>query len=172
MRTLTLEKKSVFHLLAIAAAILLVILVVFNQTALAAGTSGQSYSNSTPGYEKRQLANDFFTKGKKLQAQGLYKKAARQYEKAVKADGSYAEAYSNLGICYRKQGLFNKAVKSYKKAITLDPKLAEAHEYIGEAYAEMGKFDLAEKHLEILRDLGSPEAGEHEEFITRLKKNT
>jgi hypothetical protein len=36
----------------------------------------------------------------------------------------------------------------------------------------MGKFDLAEKHHNILRDLGSPEAGELEEFITRLKKNT
>jgi hypothetical protein len=51
----------------------------------------------------------------------------------------------------------------------LKPDLAEAHEYIGEAYAEMGKFDLAEKHLKILKDLGSEEASELEGFIQKQK---
>ena len=66
------------------------------------------------------------------------------YEKAVKADPTYAEAYSNRGYCYRKLGKYDTAVMHYKKAIKLDQNLAEAHEYLGEAYAEMGKFDLAE----------------------------
>ncbi len=168
MKILTLKNKSLFDWPIISTATLLIFFFTFTQSTYGAGSPKKSLSAS----EKREQANGYFSKAENLQAQDLYKKAAKQYEKAIKIDRSYAEAHSNLGYCYRKQGIFKKAVKSYKKAIKLDPKLAEAHEYIGEAYAEMGKFDLAGKHLQILRDLRSPEAGELEEFITRLKSNT
>jgi tetratricopeptide (TPR) repeat protein len=168
MKILTLKNKSLFAWPIISAATLLIFFFTFTQSTYGAGSSSKPLSAS----EKRERANVYFSEGENFQTQELYKEAAKQYKKAIKKDKNYAEAHSNLGFCYRKQGLFKKAVKSYKKAIKLDPKLAEAHEYIGEAYAEVGKFDLAGKHLQILRDLGSPEAGELEEFITRLKKNT
>jgi tetratricopeptide (TPR) repeat protein len=172
MKILTLKNKTLFDWPIISTATLLIIFFTFIQSTYGAGAPSKPSSESTSGYDKRERANVYFSKGEIFQAQDLYKKAAKQYEKAIKIDRSYAEAHSNLGYCYRKQGLLTKAVGSYKQAIKLDPKLAEAHEYIGEAYAEMGKFDLAEKHLRILRDLGSPEAGELEEFIIRLKTKT
>jgi tetratricopeptide (TPR) repeat protein len=167
MKILALQNASIFDWSMITRASVLILLFIFAQSAEGAGAPSKPLSTS----EKRERANVYFSAGENFQEQERYKEAAVQYKKAVAIDRSYAEAYSNLGYCYRKQGLFKKAVKSYKKAITLDPTLAEAHEYMGEAYAEMGEFDLAEKHLQTLRDLGSPEAGELEEFITRQKKN-
>jgi tetratricopeptide (TPR) repeat protein len=141
-------------------------LFVLNLNAYGAGTSSTPSKSAS---DIRKEANVYFNKGVQLQEREKYKEAAREYEKALKIDSKYAEAWSNLGYTLRKRGKFDPAVKAYKKAIKLDPNLAEAHEYLGEAYAEMGKFDLAEKELKILRDLGSDEAEELEEFINKKK---
>jgi Tfp pilus assembly protein PilF len=147
----------------------LLLIVFFWMVSLNAYAAGAPARPSLTAPEKREKANAHFEKGLKLQEAGNFKEASKNFKKAVRIDGSYAEAWSNLGYTYRKQGYFNKAVKAYKKAIKLSPNLAEAHEYLGEAYAEMGKFDLAEKELNILRGLGSHEADELEEFITKTK---
>jgi tetratricopeptide (TPR) repeat protein len=97
--------------------------------------AGSSAQPSMTDAEKREKANVYFKEGEQLQEMKKYKEASRKYEKAVKIDDKYAEAWSNLG----------------------------------EAYAEMGKFNKAEKELQILRDLGSDEAYELEEFIEKMK---
>ena len=38
-----------------------------------------------------------------------------EYEKALKVDSKYAEAWSNLGYTLRKRDKFDRAVKAYKK---------------------------------------------------------
>jgi len=160
------EKSSYNDKVILALIVLTVCMFFAAQIAYGAGTTR---SPSPSPQDPRVKANEYFDAGERLQKAQRYKEASQEYEKAVRIDDTYAEAHSNLGYTYRKQGLFEKAVKSYKKAIQLNPKLAEAHEYLGEAYAEMGKFEEAEKELKILRELGSDEAGELEEFIAKMK---
>jgi tetratricopeptide (TPR) repeat protein len=171
MNTSTIYKKKQADLILITGLVLAAFFWVVIGNSYAASTSSESSTDSKSAAQIREDANSYFDPAKKLQDKENYREAARQYEKAVKVDPTYAEAYSNLGYCYRKLGKYDTAVMHYKKAIQLDQNLAEAHEYLGEAYAEMGKFDLAEKELQILRNLGSDEADELEAFI-KAKKNS
>ena len=140
--------------------------MVLNQHAFGAGAPKVSAPSPQ---ERREKANIHFDKGESYRKQGNYKAASKSFEKAVRADSSYAEAYSNLGYTYRKQNLYGKAVKAYRKAIQLKPNLAQAHEYLGEAYAEMGEFEKAEKELSILQTLDSKEADRLAKFIADVK---
>jgi tetratricopeptide (TPR) repeat protein len=171
MKTQAMDRLYLLKIFTGIAVLLFILSFGLNQFAYGAGTSSSSSTKLESAAQKRERANEYFEEGKILQEKWNYKKASKKYERAVKIDPSYAEAYSNLGYTYRKQEKFDKAVRAYKKAIKLNPKLAEAHEYLGEAYAEMGRFDLAEKELAILRQLGSDQADKLSEFINKMKKS-
>jgi len=171
MRPLFHRNRGKIHISIIVSALGLIGIICIGN-ALAAGAPSRPSSSTKSAAQIRSEANVYFKQGEVLQDEGNYKEAAKRYSKAIKIDREYAEAYSNLGYCQRKQGQFKKAIKTYKKAIKLNPQLAEAHEYLGEAYAEIGKFDLAQQELQILRELGSPEADELAEFIEKMKKES
>ena len=169
MKTITIGRFRLLSTVSTLTVLMIILLFSMNQIAHGAGAPSRSTTTSESAAQKREKANVYFKAGEELQEMKKYEAASRKYEKAVKIDSKYAEAWSNLGYTYRKQGQFDRAVRAYKKAIKLKPDLAEAHEYLGEAYAEMGKFDKAEKELQILRELGSDEADELEEFIEKMK---
>lgn len=73
------------------------------------------------------------------------KKAIEWFERAVKEDPSYSEAYNNLGYSYQKLGAFEKAIPFYRKALAnpLYPTAEKAYVNMGDAYYRLGKYDAA-----------------------------
>jgi tetratricopeptide (TPR) repeat protein len=73
------------------------------------------------------------------------KKAIEWFDKAVKEDPSYSEAYNNLGYSYQMLGEFEKAIPFYRKALSnpLYPTAEKAYVNMGNAYYRLGKYDAA-----------------------------
>ena len=53
-----------------------------------------------------------------------YKEARKNFERAIKLDKTYANAYANLGVVYYQQGNNSKSIHYYDKAIEIDGKEA------------------------------------------------
>ena len=72
-------------------------------------------------------------------------KAINFFEKAVKADPNYSEAYNNLGFAYEKLGQFDKAIPFYKKAVSnlLYHTPEKAYISMGNSYYRLGRYDDA-----------------------------
>lgn len=52
---------------------------------------------------------------------GLWREAARLWERAVELDPTYSAGWNNLGIGYEQMGRFDDARKAYEKAMEVDP---------------------------------------------------
>lgn len=89
-------------------------------------------------------------------------KAGKELEKAIKDFGkaidlmpNFAEAYNNLGFCYRKTGKLEQSLSAYDHAIRIDSNFAQAREYRGETFLAMGDLKNADKELAYLTELKS-----------------
>jgi tetratricopeptide (TPR) repeat protein len=87
----------------------------------------------------------------------------KDFERAIKFDPNYADAYNNLGAVYYHDHQLKQAIKQYQKAITLNPAFATYHSNLGTAYMERKDFDKAaaeyERALRIDPDIFEPHAG-------------
>jgi len=72
-------------------------------------------------------------------------KAISYFERAVKEDPLYSEAFNNLGYGYEKLGNFEKALSFYRKALSnpLYPTAEKAYINMGNSYFGLGNFDAA-----------------------------
>src|SRR2546426_4859859 len=56
--------------------------------------------------------------------QSMLDQAKRYYERATKADRTYASAYNNIGTIHYQRKNFSKAIRAYKKALGIHPDMA------------------------------------------------
>ncbi len=68
-----------------------------------------------------------------LQLQHL-KEAQKNFERAIKCNRKFGDAYNNLGATAHLQKNYGKALKEYRKAIALDENNAAYHSNLGTAY--------------------------------------
>ncbi|MBX2896310.1 MAG: tetratricopeptide repeat protein [Cyclobacteriaceae bacterium] len=76
-------------------------------------------------------------------------RAAVQYQKAIDAGDSIADAYCNLGIIESGNQHYTKAVDCFTRALKADPRHFEAHYNLANVYAEIGNMALAKIHYQI-----------------------
>lgn len=89
------------------------------------------------------VAMEKFKRGLRLQERGQLDEAIELYESGLRLDPNRAEAYNNLGICFRKKNQFGKAGEAYDTAIRLKPRFPEVYNNLGWLLLETGDAERA-----------------------------
>jgi tetratricopeptide (TPR) repeat protein len=71
------------------------------------------------------------------------REALKAFEKAIKANRTFADAYNNRGVVYYEERRYAAAVKEYRRAIALDGKSASFYSNLGAALFAKKEFDPA-----------------------------
>lgn len=74
---------------------------------------------------------------------GDIENAKKYYERAIKLDRKYSEAYNNLGTVQYAHKSYGSAVKNYQKALQLTPNAASVWSNLGTAFFAQKKYDDA-----------------------------
>jgi tetratricopeptide (TPR) repeat protein len=72
-----------------------------------------------------------------------YKEARKSFERAIRSDREFADAYNNLGVVYYEGRKYGAAVKQYEKAIAKDNSSASFFSNLGAAYFSKRDFPSA-----------------------------
>jgi tetratricopeptide (TPR) repeat protein len=72
-----------------------------------------------------------------------YNEARRFFEKSIKANHQFADAYNNLGVVYYEGRKYPAAVKEYRKAIAIDGNSASFFNNLGAALFSKKEFEPA-----------------------------
>jgi tetratricopeptide (TPR) repeat protein len=72
-----------------------------------------------------------------------YKEARKSFERAIRNDRAWADAYNNLGVVLYEDKKYGAAVKEYQKAIAHDDSSASFFANLGAAYFSKRHFDDA-----------------------------
>ena len=72
-----------------------------------------------------------------------YKEARKSFERSVKADHKFADAYNNLGVVLYEEKKYGPAIKQYRKAIALDEASASFFSNLGAAHFSKKEFEPA-----------------------------
>ncbi|MEQ2007653.1 MAG: tetratricopeptide repeat protein [Limisphaerales bacterium] len=113
----------------------------------------------TPG--ARADAQNHFAQGLTAQRNGQNSDAVAAYQRAIRADGAFFEAYHNLGIVAAQMGDMLKSTAAYETALALEPDSASARFNFALALQRGGYLRDAAAELEKLLAKTPDDAGAH-----------
>ena len=132
--------------------IVLVVLVLFSFSSPAPAPAPDKQPPSQ--YEKD------FNEALKAQKKRDYSAAVELYRQSIAQKPDYADAWNNMGYCYRMMavGFLNNAGDAYAKAIRYNPQHEAALEYQGEYFVLVGQLMSAYRNYQALKQMNSQEA--------------
>jgi len=101
----------------------------------------------------KQTAEDHFRKGFKYQLVENYDSAMVEYQRAIKLDSTYVQAYLNLGVVYTEKGMYDQAIEAYKKILRYIPYHTKAYYNLGYVYTLKGDKEKALEQYNQLKSL-------------------
>jgi len=110
------------------------------------------------------------------------KEAKKSFDRAIRIDRSYADAYNNLGVAYYSLRNYRAAIKQYERAISLKGDAGSYYSNLGAAYFARKQFDKAlqnysramqldpdiferTSHAGVQAQLSSPEDQAHYDYV-------
>jgi len=126
-----------------------------------------SASSPSPEPDKKQPHEKSFNAGLKAQKNRNYEAAIQFYQQAIDQKADYADAWNNMGYCYRMtaKGYLDKAGDAYAKAIRYNPQHEAALEYQGEYFVMVGQLMSAYRNYQTLKPMNAKEANKVKEKL-------
>jgi len=117
-------------------------------------------SPSPPPDEPPSKHHQYFAEALKAQNKRDYAAAIELYQAAISEKKDDADAWNNMGYCYRMtaKGYLDKAGDAYAKAINYNPEHEAALEYQGEYFVMVGQLMSAYRNYQALEKMDSDEA--------------
>jgi tetratricopeptide (TPR) repeat protein len=114
-------------------------------------------------------AVSWYNRGAAHAAKGEYDQAIACFDKAIRIEPSFAEAYCNRGTAYYEKGQFDAAISDFSKAIEIEPEFAQAYYNRAVAYFDKIEYDKALQDAQKAQSLGCQVSPE---FLKALQEAT
>ena len=108
--------------------------------------------------------------GAVLAEQNKPQEALENYNKSIKINPNYTQAYNNLGVCLYRLGKINEAIQCYQKAIEIEPNHADAHNNLGAAFKELGEHEKSMACFQKAIEIHPNHADAHNNLGTAFKE--
>ena len=116
----------------------------------------------------QESTREAMNKGMEYEKAGKYDAAITEFNKAIKLNPRFIQAYNNRGVAYNAKGELNQAIADYNKAIELNPKYAEAYNNLAVVYYFKQDYSRAWSNVHRAEELGD----ENRRLIELLKKES